>query len=118
VSAEEALEFVASADAAQAAITATGDDRPPWSCWRVMVQNWLESIAQNLVAEFLFLLILLALGWLLYRVTRRGPLLSFFGIKGSKRLVVYLSNLRIQRGGAPGCRRVATVVRGERCAGL
>jgi hypothetical protein len=26
------------------------------------VQNWLESIAQNLVAEFLFLSILLALG--------------------------------------------------------
>jgi hypothetical protein len=102
VSAEEALEFVASADAAQAAITATGDDRPTWSCWRVMVQNWLESIAQNLVAEFLFLLILLALGWLLYRVTRRGPLLSFFGIKGPKRLVVYLSNLRIQQGGALG----------------
>src|SRR6266511_4964608 len=67
-----------------------------------MVQNWLESIAQNLVAELLFLLILLALGWLLYRVTHRRPLLSFFGIRGSKRLVVYLSNLSIQRGGAVG----------------
>ena len=66
------------------------------------MQNWLESIAQDLVAELLFLLILLALGWLLYRVTHRRPLLSFFGIRGSKRLVVYLSNLSIQRGGALG----------------
>lgn len=66
------------------------------------VQDWLESIAQNLVAESLFLLVLLALGWLLYRVTHRRPLLSFFGIKRPKRLFVYLSNLRIQRGGALG----------------
>jgi hypothetical protein len=71
-----------------------------------MVQNWLESIAQNLVAELLFLLILLALGWLLYRVTHRRPLLSFFGISGSKRLIVYLSNLSIQRGGALGVDRL------------
>jgi hypothetical protein len=67
-----------------------------------MLQNWFENLAQNLVAEFLFLLILLALGWLLYRVTRRGPLLSFFEIKRSRRLFVYLSHLRIQRGGALG----------------
>ena len=45
-----------------------------------MVQNWLESIAQNLVAEFLFLLILFALGWLLYLLTHRQPLLSFFEV--------------------------------------
>lgn len=55
-----------------------------WPCRRVTVQNWLESIAQNLVAELLFLLLLLALGWLLYRATHRRPLLSFFGIRGSK----------------------------------
>jgi hypothetical protein len=67
-----------------------------------MVQNWLESTAQNLVAEFLFLLILLALGWLLYRLTHRQQLLSFFDITRRKRLVVYLSNLSIQRGGAVG----------------
>jgi hypothetical protein len=67
-----------------------------------MVQNWLESIAQNLVAELLFLLILLALGWLLYRVTHRRPLLSFFGIKRPRRLFVYLSNLSIRQGGALG----------------
>ena len=66
------------------------------------MQDWLESVAQNLVAETLFLLILLALGWLLYRVTHRRPLLSFFGIKRPKRILVYLSNLRIQRGGALG----------------
>jgi hypothetical protein len=67
-----------------------------------VVQNWLESIAQNLVAEFLFLSILLALGWLLYRVAHRRPLLSFFDITRRKRLIVYLSNLSIQEGGAVG----------------
>jgi hypothetical protein len=66
----------------------------------------LESIAQDLVAELLFLLIVLALGWLLYRVTHRGPLLSFFGVRASKRLVVYFSNLSIQRGGALGVDRL------------
>jgi len=39
---------------------------------------------------------------LLYRLTSRGPLLAFFGIKRPKRLVVYLSNLSIQQGGALG----------------
>jgi hypothetical protein len=67
-----------------------------------VVKTWLENIAQNLVAELLFLFILLALGWLLYRVTHRRSLLSFFGITHSKRLVVYLSNLSIRQGGAVG----------------
>ena len=67
-----------------------------------MLQNWFENLAQSLAAEFLFLLILLGLGWVLYRLTRRGPLLSFFGIKRPRRLFVYLSNLSIQRGGALG----------------
>lgn len=67
-----------------------------------MLGQWVESIAQNILAEFLFLFILLDLGWLLYRLARRGPLLSFFDIKRSKRLVFYLSNLEIQQGGALG----------------
>jgi len=67
-----------------------------------MLKAWLESIAQNLVSDLLFLFVLLALGWLLYRVTHRRSLLSFFDIRRSKRLVVYLSNLSIQPGGAIG----------------
>ncbi len=69
------------------------------------MKTWLESIAQNLVAELLFVLFLLVLGWLLYRVTHRRPLLSFFDTTRRKRLVVYLSNLSIQRGGAAGVDR-------------
>ena len=67
-----------------------------------MLKAWLESIAQNLVSDLLFLFVLLALGWLLYRVTHRRSLLSFFDIRRGKRLVVYLSNLSIQPGGAIG----------------
>ncbi len=67
-----------------------------------MRQGWFQGVAQNIVADLLFLGILPVLGWLVYRLTRRDPLLSFFGVKGSKKLFVYLSNLRIRQGGALG----------------
>src|SRR6266511_2895872 len=57
---------------------------------------------QNILSEFLVLAILLGLGWVLYRLMSRGPLLSFFRIRQSKRPFVYLSNLFVQRGGAVG----------------
>lgn len=67
-----------------------------------MLLDWFQGITQNIVADLLFLGILPVLGWLGYWLTRRGPLLSFFGVKRSKRLFVYLSNLRIRPGGALG----------------
>jgi hypothetical protein len=67
-----------------------------------VLQDWLQGIAQNIVADLLFLGILPVLGWLAYRLARRGPLLRFFGIERSKKLFVYLSNLRIQPGGGLG----------------
>jgi hypothetical protein len=57
---------------------------------------------QNIGSEFLALGILLVLGWLVYQLKSRGPRLSFFGIKKTKKLFVYLSRLRIQSGGALG----------------
>ena len=57
---------------------------------------------QNVGSEFLALAIILALGWLVYQLKSRGPLLSFFGIRTSKKLFVYLSHLRIRPGGAIG----------------
>lgn len=57
---------------------------------------------QNVGSEFLALAILLVLGWLVYQLRSRRPRLSFFGIKHTKKLVVYLSHLRIQTGGAVG----------------
>jgi hypothetical protein len=67
-----------------------------------VLRDWLQGIAQNIVADLLFLGILPVLGWLAYRLARRRPLLRFFGIEHAKRLSVYLSNLRIQPGGALG----------------
>jgi hypothetical protein len=57
---------------------------------------------QNVGSEFLVLGILLVLGWLAYQLKSRGPRLSFFGIKHTKKLCVYLSHLRIRPGGALG----------------
>ena len=62
----------------------------------------LKSIAVNIISNFLFLLILITIGWLLYVLTRRSRLLRFYGINVSRRMVVYLSNLRIMLGGAIG----------------
>jgi hypothetical protein len=66
---------------------------------RLMMNN---SWFQNIASEFLALGILLVLGWFVYQLKSRGPRLSFFGIKKTKKLFVYLSHLRIQSGGALG----------------
>lgn len=63
---------------------------------------WLEAIAQNIIADFLFILLVIVLGWILYSLTRRNQLLRFFGIDRSRRLVIYLSNLQVMSGGAIG----------------
>ena len=62
------------------------------------------DVVLNVVSDFLFLAIVLVLGWLLYVVTRRNKLLGFFGIADSRRLVIYLSRIRVQPRGAIGVR--------------
>ena len=59
---------------------------------------WFQDIASNLLT----LAILIVLGWLVYYSDSRRHRLSFFGIQRTKKLVVYLSHLRVQRGGAIG----------------
>lgn len=61
-----------------------------------------EGVAENIISDILFLLVLVVLGWALLVITRRANLLRFFGVGESRRMVVYLSNLRIVRGGAIG----------------
>ena len=61
-----------------------------------------ESILANLISDFLFLLIVIIIGWIFYALTQRSKVLKFFGIDGSRRIAVYLSNLRVQRGGSIG----------------
>ena len=57
---------------------------------------------QNVTSNLLTLAILIVLGWLVYYSRSRRARLSFFGIQRTKKLVVYLSHLRVQSGGAIG----------------
>jgi hypothetical protein len=56
----------------------------------------------NIVSDFIYTILILFIGWVLYYFTRRALLLSFFNIKESKRIVIYLSHLRILTSGAIG----------------
>jgi hypothetical protein len=60
------------------------------------------DILSGFLANLSFALFLILLGWLVYYATKRRRLLKFFNIKSSKRLVIYLSNLRIITGGSLG----------------
>lgn len=64
-----------------------------------MLQN---PYIQNILSEFIALGIIFFVGWVIYHFTTRRRLLSFFGVKDSKRIVLYLSNLRVLAGGALG----------------
>jgi len=62
----------------------------------------LAGIAENLCADIVSLAVTVVLGWLLFMLTRRRRLLKFFGIEASRRIVIYLSNLRVKPFGAIG----------------
>lgn len=61
-----------------------------------------EGIVENLVADIIFIILIAIIGWLWISLTRRRSLQKFFGVSKSKRLIVYLSNLRVQTFGAIG----------------
>lgn len=56
----------------------------------------------NIASQFIFLVLVVMLGVVLHRFTGRKRLLAFFNVEKSKRLVVYLSHLRIRSGGSIG----------------
>jgi len=60
------------------------------------------SIIVNVVSDFVFVAIVIVAGWVVFATTRRTRLLSFYGLDASRRIVVYLSNLRVMSGGAIG----------------
>lgn len=69
------------------------------SWWNVVLSSpWFQNIASNLLT----ILIIAGVGWLIYFFTRRRRLLAFFGLKDRRRLVLYLSNVRVQPGGSVG----------------
>jgi len=61
-----------------------------------------ESILSGVLANLAFLIILIAFAWIIFISTKRRTLYGFFNIKSSQRLVLYLSNLRIIKGGTIG----------------
>lgn len=60
------------------------------------------DILSGFLANLFFAIFLIAVGWVIYYLTERRKLLKFFNIENTKRLIIYLSNLRINPGGAVG----------------
>lgn len=60
------------------------------------------SIIVNVVSDFIFVAVVILVGWTLFVATRRRQLLRFYGADASRRIVIYLSNLRVIPGGAIG----------------
>jgi len=55
----------------------------------------LSGIVENLLSDLLFIALLVGLGWVWAYLTRRRLLQQFFGASHAKRVVVYLSNIRV-----------------------
>jgi len=62
----------------------------------------IENIFTGFLANFFFAIFLIGVGWLIYFITERRRLLKFFNIADTKRLAIYLSNLRVIPGGTIG----------------
>ncbi len=71
------------------------------------------DILTNLIADAIFAIIIIAAGWSIYLIARRRKLLKFFGINSTKELIVYLSNIRVNRGGSIGIDGVARAYAGS-----
>lgn len=66
------------------------------------MKNFIENVTSGIIANLIFTILIIFFGWIIYYLTERRKLLSFFNIQSTKRLVIYISNLRIQQGGALG----------------
>jgi hypothetical protein len=65
---------------------------------------WENAYFQNVASDFITLAILLAVGGVAYRTTQRRRLLSFFQCRRERRVVLYLSNLSLDRGASKDAR--------------
>jgi hypothetical protein len=62
----------------------------------------IESIFSGVIANAIFAILIIVIGWIIYYLTERRRLIKFFGIADSKRLVIYISSLRIVSRGSIG----------------
>ncbi len=60
------------------------------------------GVLENLVADIILVVLAIFAGWLWITLTQRKKLLQFFGVSETKRLNIYLSNLRVMVFGAIG----------------
>lgn len=65
-------------------------------------QEFMGDILSGVIANFIFTILIIVSGWIIYYLTERRKLLDFFNIRRTKRLVIYISNLRIIKGGSIG----------------
>jgi hypothetical protein len=65
-----------------------------------IASGFFSDLANNVLAEFVALAIIVIIGWLFFRRRRRQTLLAFFGVRSSKNLVAYVSDLLIPSGGS------------------
>lgn len=64
--------------------------------------DWVAGILENIFADVVFVLLGLAVPWIILVVTKRRKLLRFYGIGEPRRIAVYLSNIRVKSFGAVG----------------
>lgn len=60
------------------------------------------TVILGILSSILFLILITIIGWLYQYFSGRKKLFEFFNLKNTKRLVLYLSHLRIASGGAVG----------------
>jgi len=62
----------------------------------------LMGVLENLLSDAIFLLLAIFLGWVIFQFFRRNKKLEFFQIKETRRIVIYVANLRVRKCGAIG----------------
>lgn len=60
------------------------------------------GIAESVISDFVFLAITVIIGLVIFQFTKRTKLLNFFGINKSRRIAIYLSELKLEQGDANG----------------
>jgi len=64
--------------------------------------NMVDGIISSVIGTFIYTLLIIVIGWGVYYITGRRKLLKFWGISDTKRLVIYLSNINVVKGGSKG----------------
>lgn len=74
------------------------------------------GVLENLVSDIIFLVSLIIFGWLVFRVTYRSKMIKFFGLTKTRRVSIYLSNIRVKKGGSLGVNNLERSYRGSAVA--